>query len=62
MVYLAMLPVAQTEQGVCEMLEKISGLNSPYQKKKKKKKKKNLITVKSTNTYFLQYNCMTYLP
>jgi len=40
MVYLAMLPVAQTEQGVCEMLEKISGLNSPYQKKKKKKKKK----------------------
>jgi len=57
MVYLAMLPVAQTEQGVCEMLEKISGLNSPYQKKKK-----NLITVKSTNTYFLQYNCMTYLP
>jgi hypothetical protein len=35
MVYLAMLSVAQTKQGVCEMLGESSGVNSPYQNKGK---------------------------
>ena len=57
MVYLAMLSVVQTEQDVSAMLGQSASVNSPYQSKGKYS-----YQCRSTNTYFLQYSPMMYLP